>query len=359
MFYIKHDSGVTVYLNGKASAVSDTHPQYNVIIQALESKDFALAVNLMSVVETINKAVRQSGNESRIFVDSGKVMYRDLKHGKVTELEGPLVNRILNAISKGLTAETIQPLVKFLDNVMKNKLKDIRKELYLFMMSGKMPITNDGHFLAYKKVRADFFDIFTGKFDNSPGKYVTMPQADVDTDRDRTCSHGLHFCTHDYLGSYGSTNACKVVIVKVNPRHVFAIPSDYNNAKGRCSEYFVVGEVTGEGQAFVDDMIFDENKLFEVAPTVKFVPSLKPSLKSISEGFGLSTGGVACVKTMDDNGPLETQAYTIVHFNEKTKRYVEVVTNKFVAECYVRVMSLETKSVRAAMVRAVAKKRNQ
>lgn len=357
MFYIKHTDGVVVYVNGKASTVSSSHPQYTTIIKALEAKDFALAVQMMNVVDTIKA---NTSNGSRIFIDNGKVMYRDLKHGKVTELEGVLVDRILNAISKGLTAETIQPLVKFLDNVMKNKIKDIRNELYLFMMSGKMPITNDGHFLAYKKVRSDFFDIYSGKFDNSPGKYVTMPQAEVDTDRTRTCSFGLHFCAYDYLSEYGSSiEGSKVVIVKVNPRHVFAIPNDYNNTKGRCSEYFVVGEVVGGKRAFVEDMAFDENKLFEVAPTVKFIEILKPSLKSIAEGFGLSKDGQAFVKYMDDNGGLNTQNYTIVSFNNKTNRYTEVVSNKFVAECFVKSMSIETKSVRSALIRAVAKKRNQ
>ena len=33
------------------------------------------------------------------------------------------------------------------------------------------------------------------------------------------------------------------MLIKVNPRDVVSIPVDYNNSKGRCCKYEVVGEV--------------------------------------------------------------------------------------------------------------------
>jgi len=98
-------------------------------------------------------------------------------------------------------------------------------------------------------VRSDFTDCHTGKFDNSPGQVVTMPRNEVNEDKDQTCSSGLHFCSLSYLSSfYGD----KVVILKINPRDVVSIPSDYNNAKGRCCRYEVIEEKSRDGRDSVE-----------------------------------------------------------------------------------------------------------
>ena len=67
-----------------------------------------------------------------------------------------------------------------------------------------------------------------------------MERYDVDDNRDNTCSTGLHFCSKDYLNSFGGA---RTVIVKINPRDVVSIPSDYNQTKGRACRYEVVGEI--------------------------------------------------------------------------------------------------------------------
>jgi hypothetical protein len=76
--------------------------------------------------------------------------------------------------------------------------------------------------------------------DNSIGMIVEMERNEVDDNRDNTCSSGLHFCSESYLKSFGGA---RTVIVKINPRDVVSIPSDYNDAKGRACRYEVIGEV--------------------------------------------------------------------------------------------------------------------
>jgi hypothetical protein len=117
-----------------------------------------------------------------------------------------------------------------------------------------MPLDDDGDFIAYKRVRAAnsaidrrFVDIFTGQIDNSPGASVALPRNQVDEDPERTCSHGLHVCSHEYLPHFGCGNGDAVVAVKVDPEHVVAIPRDYNNAKMRVSQYTVVKEIEWDG----------------------------------------------------------------------------------------------------------------
>jgi hypothetical protein len=107
---------------------------------------------------------------------------------------------------------------------------------------GGMPITPDGYFLAYKKVRANYKDCHSGTMDNSVGKTVSMERNAVDDNRENECSHGLHFCSESYLSQFGGD---RIMILKINPRDVVSIPKDYQNAKGRACSYEVIGELEG------------------------------------------------------------------------------------------------------------------
>jgi hypothetical protein len=75
---------------------------------------------------------------------------------------------------------------------------------------------------------------------NAPGCVVEMERNAVDDNKDQTCSTGLHFCGMSYLSHFGGE---RTVIVKINPRDVVSIPSDYNDAKGRACRYEVIGEL--------------------------------------------------------------------------------------------------------------------
>lgn len=158
-----------------------------------------------------------------------------------------IADRIIDLVTEGFDVE---PLARFLDRLMDNPLESARNELYLFIESGDFVLTPDGHFLAFKKVRDDYKDIYTGTYDNSVGRTLKMERLDVDPDRSRTCSVGLHFCSYSYLPHFGVSSGNRVVIVKIDPADVVAIPSDYKNAKGRTWRYTVVGEVPeGENTA--------------------------------------------------------------------------------------------------------------
>jgi hypothetical protein len=134
----------------------------------------------------------------------------------------------------------VTPMANFMENLFSNPSKRAVDELYGFLEKNSLPITPQGHFLAYKRVRANYTDCHTGTMDNSVGRVVEMERNAVDDDKDRTCSAGLHFCSHSYLGHFSGD---RVVIVKINPRDVVSIPSDYNDSKGRACRYEVIGEV--------------------------------------------------------------------------------------------------------------------
>jgi hypothetical protein len=164
-------------------------------------------------------------------------------NGGTYPLSDVITNRIIKMESENLNAT---PLIAFLANLYNNPSKTAIDELFLFLDRTDLPITVDGHFIAYKIVQENYRDIYTGTMDNSIGNTVEMPRFSVDDKRSNTCSSGLHFCSKAYLNAYGSgrrdTDRC--ILVKINPADVVSIPSDYNNAKGRTCKYVVVGEVT-------------------------------------------------------------------------------------------------------------------
>lgn len=299
IFYTRHDGGLTLFKSGKHSTVSNTHPNFGRIMDALKRRAFGEVEDLMNVGQTITKlGVSRKFKDRKVFVEKGEVYWVDSEK-KQRKMAGPLVERILNDIGNPSSEKFADALLMFLDNMQKNKLKDIRTELYDWLMSGKAPITYDGCFLAYKKVRRDFKDNHSGTMDNSPGKVVRMPQDKVDRDRNNECSVGLHFCSRDYLSAYMGDDA-NVVIVKVNPRHVFAIPRDYCFQKGRASEYFVVGKYNGNWkttEAFKTSFV-DEDSKFASMPEVEFATGwLRPSIEKLGESFGIVIDGKVLIAT--------------------------------------------------------------
>jgi hypothetical protein len=121
------------------------------------------------------------------------------------------------------------------------------------MENKNMPITYDGCFLAYKAVRNDYKDIYSGKFDNSVGNVCEVPRSSVDSNRDNGCGHGLHVGAIDYAKSYGGINTDgfeggdndggnHLMICKVNPRDVVSVPTDSKFQKLRTCRYEVVSK---------------------------------------------------------------------------------------------------------------------
>lgn len=236
---IKTQNGITLMLNGNTNVIANDHPNFDKICDAIKSD--ASVDDILSLVD-IAIAVADFG-EGKVTVENGVVMYNG------TGLHHSMTNRILDMMREGFN---VAPMLLFLENLMDNPDFRAVNELYGFLEATDLPITEDGHFLAYKMVREDWTDHRTGKMDNSIGAVVEMARNQVNNDKEQTCSAGLHFCSQGYLGFYG--HGGRTVILKINPRDVVSIPSDYNNAKGRACRYQVVDEVAGyEGTQVPED----------------------------------------------------------------------------------------------------------
>ncbi len=225
-------TSITIVIKGVTHTLTeDSHANYSKIREAIKVKDFDSISELIDVAKAV------------VAFGAGKVKIVDgLVYVDDHQLNNTLTKRMLEQMEEGFD---IEPMAKFLENLMQNPSKRAVDELYDWMEACDLPMTEDGYMLAYKRVRSNYTDIYTGKIDNSIGTKPKMARNMVDEDKARTCSAGLHFCSQSYLPNFSSYDADTdvVLIVKINPRDVVAIPADYGNAKGRCCEYEVIGEV--------------------------------------------------------------------------------------------------------------------
>ena len=227
------DNGVSIMFDdGYHVTVYDHMANYDALKDALRAEDWNLAKDLSNPVVAVTRAIANVSETIRI--DNGIVYYNG------TPLHTELTDRMVSMVEDGFD---VKPLGMFLDNLMQNPSARAVDELFGFLAAGDMPITEDGHFLAYKRIKKDWTDCHSGKIDNSIGTVVSMLRNKVDDNCNNTCSSGLHFCSHDYIKNfYGE----RLVVVKIDPRDVVSIPVDYNNTKGRCCKYTVIAEIEAE-----------------------------------------------------------------------------------------------------------------
>lgn len=230
--YLLQGKNVILVIDGKSFTISkDTHVTYNKIIEALKARDWDSLRDLVDPKKAIVKFGR-----GFITIDNNTVFWK----GK--EFHNALSARMIDMLQEGFP---IEPMVQFMENLMKNPSKRSIDQLYGFLEKNKLPITEDGYFLAFKKVQSNYMDIHSGTIDNSIGQTPSMDRNLVDDNPDSHCSSGLHFCSESYLSSFGNSSQ-PVMILKINPADVVSIPTDYNGAKGRCCAYEVVAEVSGD-----------------------------------------------------------------------------------------------------------------
>lgn len=81
-----------------------------------------------------------------------------------------------------------------------------------------------------------FTDHHTRSMEIRIGQPVTLDRSKCDSNRNASCSSGLHFMSLAYDLRYGEVP----LIILINPRNIVAFPA-YDQTKGRCCEYFPVG----------------------------------------------------------------------------------------------------------------------
>jgi len=228
-------NAVSIYRNGEYFEADKSHMNYEDLMKELRKspRDEEAIMALVSIPRIIAKYAA-----GRVEINGDDVLFRGQKVG------GYMVEKLVLMAQSGDQDTT--PWLLFMDSLMDNPNVTVRDDLFKWMEVGKMPITPAGKIIAFKKVRKDFTDVHTGRFNNSPGNVLEMDRSLCDENRNRTCSTGFHFCSAGYLSSFSGQ---VVVVVEVEPVNVTAIPTDYNNQKARCCKYEVVHQLTSESAA--------------------------------------------------------------------------------------------------------------
>lgn len=224
-------SQITFIYEGKTTIVPKTFTNWDNVLKALRKGDWADVVVQANLKTFITRA---SNGRVKVLDDGNVYLDNIIVHNALSE-------RMIAMLDVGIP---IERFMLFLQNLMENPSPAAREELYLFLEATNLPVTDDGHFLAYKIVSETYMDLYTGTISNAIGAKPSMERSAVDDDRTVTCSRGLHACSEAYLPHYGSqSRGDRVVVVKINPRDVVSIPADYNNAKMRVCAYEVVDEL--------------------------------------------------------------------------------------------------------------------
>jgi hypothetical protein len=237
--FVLNENNLSIFLNGKSYNINNVHLNFGKIVAGLKAgidEDELIDLIQSDMKKEIAKAVGVEFKEDGTILMDGK------------PVSGSLIIRYRFMVENGFPLEGFK---LFVQNLCQNPSKDSQEDLYDFLEACTLPITEDGHFLAYKKVNWKYTDCHTGTFDNHVGMIVEMSREMVDPIRKNTCSTGLHVCSRSYLDYFPGDH---VMVVKVNPRDVVSVPVGHNKAKLRVCRYEVISELKSEDVDAIRDM---------------------------------------------------------------------------------------------------------
>ena len=242
------ENSITLFDGLEPIVIHRDHPEFSSIKSYLSWEDdegYQIALEIANPRKSVIKNIKDTNFEL-----VGDCIYYDSYR-----LPDELATRIIDLISEN---HSVFALENFVINLLENPSFRAVQELYDFLQVAKLPITEDGHFIAYKSVTIGYKDHFTRMMDNSVGAQPTMPRNVVDEDKHRTCSNGLHFAAYEYAAMFGGSDS-RLMAVKINPRDVVAIPADYNNQKGRACTYEIVEEIESGEDELADCPLYLES----------------------------------------------------------------------------------------------------
>ena len=228
--FILTENSLTVSVEGKTYTINSGHPSWRQAIESLKRKDYDSLKDLVSV-----KKAFSAFTGDKVKVIDNQVFFNG------EPIHNYLSDKILSFMEKGLPHES---LIKFLERLMANPSRRAVNELYAFLSHKNLPVTDAGTFLAYKSVRSDYTDHYSGNFNNSIGNTLEMTRNNVCDDHNQGCSIGFHAGSLEYASSFGGAESV-LRIVEIDPADVVSVPSDCECQKLRTCKYKVVAKYDG------------------------------------------------------------------------------------------------------------------
>jgi hypothetical protein len=253
MYYFVDDSQITIYFsNGDIAVWNNTDSNFDRVIELCKRNEWVKIEVLHNKVKSILTGTIKINEEGDILLitDNNDIAIEDDNLTKFIKL----------LKEKGTIDSDIEAVKPFLRNMFENTYIDAVQEIYDYCKAMDFEITEDGCFLAYKKINPDMTSIYDNTTKHILNEYVSV---DIfNTNRNQTCSEGLHFCSKEYLNRYGKDNSI-TIIVKINPKDVVSIPINYSYIKGRCCGYIPIAIIDENIETIKDVITTDpivENK---------------------------------------------------------------------------------------------------
>lgn len=281
MNYIINQAGIVLFLDNKPVKLEKGSSQYAKIIEAFDLPENQQEAAIRKALEKTAERAEKNGFK----ISPEEVSY------KGETLPKALAEKVRSIHREGLPLNLFE---KFWQNIQDNPSSSSVRELYDFLAYKELPITDDGCFLAYKGLESDFWSISgnkdtkvvkgqiddRGRILNSVGAEIEVKRRDVDDNRDHHCSFGLHVGSLDYARGFARGS---VVVVKVNPKDVVSVPTDYNCQKCRVSAYKVVSVFEQEIKAPVVDEDNEPVQNETVQKRSEFVERVDKYLRNMHE----------------------------------------------------------------------------
>ena len=226
--YILTKNSLTILADGQVNTIDNSHAKWDHILQLIKDKEWDEVILLIQIRDRIAEFI---ADHNSITIQNDEVLF----NGEI--LHNSLCGRLVDMYHEGFD---IEPMLNFLSNMMQNPSYTAIEGLYRFLENNKLPITSDGYFLAYKRIKDNWTDCHTGAIDNSVNKTVSMPRNQVEDNPDISCSKGLHVCSLSFLTNFGGT---RLIACKIHPKDVVSVPKDYNDSKMRVCRYEVIQEL--------------------------------------------------------------------------------------------------------------------
>jgi hypothetical protein len=281
-------ASISIMIDGEFNTVDKSALNYEALKVELQKpegeRDIAAIKSLIStkkMIEAFSYGKVQITEDERVLYDGN-------------EITNYLAARMLQIMNEGYD---VTPFAKFMERVYANPQPYTRDELYEWLEAADLPIMSDGRFIAFKKVKKDYTDCHTGRFDNSVGQVLVMDRKACDSDRNQDCSTGFHFCSAGYLTHFRGE---RVIVLAIDPADVTAIPRDYNRTKGRTCRYEVIGELDSQSEAykaawkrgvveFDDDTELPDVKFESKPKSIKLKPIQPPNARDKAAFLGTRT----------------------------------------------------------------------
>jgi len=220
---------IVVILDGKPYSINAQNPMFPKAYEAYKAEDWDAYVGCVNPEMRLKSLY--ASYEGIEVKDGNLYVFGEPVHSTIA-------TRVLSFLEHGMDCVY---LFKFILKLNLNPSKRAVDELYTFLDHKNLPITENGNFMAYKAVRADYTDKYTGKFLNTVGSVLEMPRNKVDDDKNIGCSYGFHAGTVEYAKNFMDRDG-HLMLVEINPADVVSIPTDCQFQKLRTCKYKVVDE---------------------------------------------------------------------------------------------------------------------